>query len=223
MTTLHASERPLLRGVLHQIAFFVSLVAGVALLAAAPTPRAWVGVAVYVASLSALLGTSALYHRVTWSVPARRWMGRLDHSMINVLIAGTFTPFGLVILSGELAGILLWAMWAGALVGIVLHLVWFDAPHWLSAALYVVLGWVAVAAGPQVVERAGWAVAILLGVGGVLYSVGALVYATRRPDPLPTSFGYHEVFHALVVAGAALHFGAVALAVATLGALAHAG
>ncbi len=118
MTTLRVSKRPTFRGVLHQIAFFVSLVAGVALLAVAPTPRALVGVAVYVASLSALLGTSALYHRLTWSVPVRRWMGRLDHSMINVLIAGTFTPFGLVIVSGDLAGILLWAMWAGALLGI---------------------------------------------------------------------------------------------------------
>jgi len=216
MTTLRALERPLFRGVLHQIAFFVSLVAGVALLVAAPTPRALVGVAVYAASLSALLGTSALYHRVTWSVPARRWMGRLDHSMINVLIAGTFTPFGLVIVSGELAEILLWAMWTGALLGIALHLFWFDAPHWLSATLYVVLGWAAVAATPQVLDRAGWTVTVLLVAGGVLYTVGALVYATRRPDPVPASFGYHEVFHTLVVAGAALHFGAVALAVLPL-------
>ena len=216
MTTLRAPERPLFRGVLHQIAFFVSLVTGVALLLAAPTPRALVGVAVYAASLSALLGTSALYHRVTWSAPTRRWMGRLDHSMINVLIAGTFTPFGLVIVSGDLAGILLWAMWAGALVGIALHVLWFDAPHWLSATLYVVLGWVAVAAAPQVVAHAGWTVTVLLVVGGVLYTAGAVVYATRRPDPVPASFGYHEVFHTFVVAGAALHFGAVALAVIPL-------
>lgn len=217
MTMLRAAERPAFRGVLHQIGFFVSVVAGSALLAFAPTPRAWVGVAIYAASLSALLGTSAVYHRGTWSVPTRRWIGRLDHSMINVLIAGTFTPFGLVVVSGDLAGILLWTMWTGASVGIAVNLLWFDAPRWLSATLYVVLGWVAAAAAPQVVEHAGWTVGVLLVVGGVLYSVGALVYARRRPDPVPASFGYHEVFHTLVLAGAALHFGAVALAVARLG------
>jgi len=101
-------------------------------------------------------------------------------------------------------------------VGIALHVLWFDAPHWLSATLYVVLGWVAVAAAPQVVARAGWTVTVLLVVGGVLYTAGAVVYATRRPDPVPASFGYHEVFHTFVVAGAALHFGAVALAVIPL-------
>ena len=212
---LHASARPLFRGVLHHIAFFVSLAAGAVLLALA-SPRATLGAAVYAASLSALLGTSALYHRITWSAPTRRWMGRLDHSMINVLIAGTFTPFGLVVLSGNLAAILLPIIWTGALAGILLHLLWFDAPKWLSAALYVALGWVGIVAAPQVVERSGWTVAALLLAGGLLYSLGALVYATRRPDPAPASFGYHEVFHALVVAGAALHFSAVALAILPL-------
>jgi hemolysin III len=213
---LRASARPLFRGVLHHVAFFVSLVAGAVLLALAPTPRATLGAAIYAASLSALLGTSALYHRITWSVPTRRWMGRLDHSMINVLIAGTFTPFGLVVLSGNLATILLPVIWAGAVAGIMLHLLWFDAPKWLSATLYVVLGWVGIVAAPQVIEHSGWTVAALLLAGGLLYSLGALVYATRRPDPAPAAFGYHEVFHALVVAGAILHFSAVALAILPL-------
>src|SRR4030095_4294795 len=124
-------------GVSHQIAFFVSLIAGAVLLALAPTPPAMLGAAIYSASLSALLGTSALYHRVTWSVPTRRWIGRLDHSMINVLIAGTFTPFALVVLSGKLADVLLSAMWIGAVAGIALHLFWFDAPRWLSATVSV--------------------------------------------------------------------------------------
>lgn len=211
--TLPGSARPLFRGVLHHVAFFVSLVAGAALLVLAPTPRATLGAAIYAASLSALLGTSALYHRITWSVPTRRWMGRLDHSMINVLIAGTFTPFGLVVLSANLAEILLPIIWAGALAGIVLHLLWFDAPKWLSATHYVVLGWVGIVAAPQVVENSGWTVGALLLSGGLLYSLGALVYATRRPDPSPAAFGYHEVFHALVVAGAMLHYGAIALAI----------
>jgi hemolysin III len=205
--------RPLFRGVLHQFAFFASLISGGVLLALAPTSHALLGAAVYAASLSALLGTSALYHRVIWSAPTRRWMGRLDHSMINVLIAGTFTPFAMVAVSGELGEVLLAVVWAGALAGIALHLFWFDAPKWLSAIIYVLLGWVGVVALPELVENSGWVVVALLVAGGVFYSAGAVVYATRRPDPAPLSFGYHEVFHALVVVAAMSHYGAVALAI----------
>src|SRR5580765_2183633 len=137
-------ERPRLRGVLHQYAFYASLVSGALLVAAAPSR--WRLVAfIYGASLSALLGVSALYHRVTWSAAARRRMGRLDHSMINVLIAGTYTPFGVVAVSGTLLAII----WVGAFVNIVLHVLWFDAPKWLSAITYVALGWVGVAALPS--------------------------------------------------------------------------
>jgi hemolysin III len=205
--------KPLFRGVLHQYSFFVSLITGVVLLARADTPRAIVGVAIYVASLSALLGTSALYHRVTWSPSARRWMGRLDHSMINVLIAGTFTPIALVAVSRPLATILLIATWSGAILGIALHVFWLDAPKWLSALLYVLLGWIGVVATPQLVQNAGWMAAGLLFAGGILYSLGAVVYATRRPDPAPATFGYHEVFHVLVVVAAAAHYGAVAITI----------
>ena len=201
-------ERPRLRGVLHHYAFYASLVSGALLVAAAPSR--WTLVAfIYGASLSALLGVSALYHRVTWSVAGRRRMGRLDHSMINVLIAGTYTPFGVAAVSGTLLAII----WVGAFVNIVLHVLWLDAPKWLSAITYVALGWVGVAALPSLVVTAGWAPTALLAAGGLVYSAGAIVYAMRRPDPVPAVFGYHEVFHALVLVAAVTHYAAVALTI----------
>ncbi|HEV7734180.1 MAG TPA: hemolysin III family protein [Candidatus Binatia bacterium] len=204
--------KPKLRGVLHHYAFLVSLLTGAVLVSLVPTGHAFAA-AVYGASLSALLGVSALFHRVTWSVSARRWMARLDHAMICVLIAGTFTPFGIVALDEKLGPMLLAVIWTGATAGILLHLLWIDMPKWLSALVYVLLGWVGIAAAPQVVSHAGWTAFSLLLAGGLIYSAGALVYATRRPDPLPTVFGYHEVFHALVVVAAAAHYAAVAIAI----------
>lgn len=203
-------QRPRLRGVSHQYAFLGSLITGTLLLLTAPTGRALAAAAVYAASVSALFGTSALYHRVTWSPRAYRRMRRLDHAMIFVLIAGTFTPFGLLALSGALATAILSVVWGGAAGGILLKLVWIDAPRWLSAGVYVALGWVGVAAVPALVVRVGWIATGLLLLGGLLYSAGALVYAFRRPDPVPAVFGYHEVFHALVIAAALAQYAAVA-------------
>lgn len=209
MADLPVPLRPLLRGVLHFYAFFVSLVTGTALVVLAPDRRATVVAIVYGASLSALFGVSALYHRVTWSARARRWMGRLDHSMISVLIAGSFTPFGVLAVSGTIAMLLLALVWSGALASIVLHVLWIDAPKWLSAALYLMMGWVGVAAVPDLVAHAGWTTPALLLAGGLLYSAGAIVYALRRPNPAPGVFGYHEVFHALVIMAAGVHYAAV--------------
>jgi hemolysin III len=206
-----ARSRPRLRGVIHHYAFFCSLLAGGVLVALAPTSRAQVGAGVYAASLSALLGTSALYHRVTWSVSARRWMGRLDHSMISVLIAGTYTPFGMLALSGTRSETLLGPIWIAACAGIALHLFWYDAPKWLSALTYVAIGWLGVLAMPGLVAQLGWTPVLLLLAGGILYSGGALIYALRRPDPVPHIFGYHEVFHSLVVVAAVAHYFAVAM------------
>jgi hemolysin III len=208
---LEVRAKPRMRGVLHQYAFFVSLGTGTLLLLLAATTRASVAAAIYAASVSALFGTSALYHRVTWTPPARRRMRRLDHAMIFLLIAGTYTPVGLLVLHGTLATVVLAVVWGGALAGIVLELAWTGAPRWLGGTVYLALGWVAVAAMPQLFARLGMAGGLLIVVGGLIYSVGAAVYALRRPDPVPAVFGYHEVFHLLVIAGVAAHFLAISL------------
>ena len=203
--------RPRLRGVLHQYAFFVSLASGTLLVLLAATTRASVAAASYAASVSALFGVSALYHRVTWTTPARRRMRRLDHSMIFLLIAGTYTPVGLLVLEGTLATVVLALVWGGAVAGIVLELAWTTAPRWLGGTVYLALGWVAVVAMPQLFARLGVAGGLLIVAGGLVYSAGAAVYALRRPDPVPLVFGYHEVFHLLVIAGVAAHFLAISL------------
>jgi hemolysin III len=162
-------------------------------------------------SVAALFGTSALYHRITWSsAGARRWMRRLDHSMIFFLIAGTYTPFALLALEGTISTVILVVVWAGALGGVVLKLAWIDAPHWLIAGVYIALGWVALAAFPQLYEALGVTATGMVAAGGVLYTLGAVVYAMRRPNPVPAVFGYHEVFHLLVIAAAALQYAVVA-------------
>jgi hemolysin III len=202
--------RPRLRGVIHQWSFFVALAAGAALVALAPAGRATAASAVYAVALAGLLGTSALYHRITWRPRARAWLRRLDHSMIFVLIAGTYTPFAVLVLDGSVRDIVLAGVWIGAAAGIVFTLLWVSAPKWLAATAYVALGWFSIIAVPQITERAGgWALA-LLALGGVAYTAGAVVYALRRPDPRPAIFGYHEIFHVLVVVAAAAHFTAVA-------------
>jgi hemolysin III len=203
--------RPRLRGVFHQYAFFASLASGALLVLLAATTKASLGAAVYAASVSALFGVSALYHRRTWTTAARRRMRRLDHAMIFLLIAGTYTPVGLLVLEGPLATVVLAVVWGGAMAGIVLELVWTRAPSWLGGTVYLALGWVAVVATPQLFARLGMTGGLLIVAGGLVYSAGAAVYALRRPDPAPAVFGYHEVFHLLVIAGVTAHFLAISL------------
>ena len=203
--------RPRLRGVFHHYACFGSLAAGVLLVLAAPGALAKTATGVYALALSGVFTVSALYHRIDWRPSARRWMRRLDHAMIFVLIAGTYTPFALLVLEGPVATVVLVVVWVGALVGIVLKLAWIDSPTWLTALACVVLGWVGLATAPEIASAAGaGAVALIFG-GGLLYTVAALVYALHRPDPVPATFGYHEVFHTLVIAAALLHFASIAL------------
>jgi hemolysin III len=206
-----ALVKPKLRGVSHEWAFFLSLGFGVALIVLAKTPKATLAVAIYAVSLSALFGTSALYHRVNWTRPqVRQWMRRLDHSMIFFLIAGTYTPFALLVLEGPLADAILAVVWIGAIAGAIVEMIWIDHPKWVAAIIYLSIGWVAVAAFPELWSEMGVVGTLLVAVGGLLYTAGAVVYATQRPNPSPAIFGYHEVFHLLVIAAAVAHFSAIA-------------
>jgi hemolysin III len=205
------SRKPRLRGVSHQWAFFASLGAGLALVLAADNGRTALAMSIYAISLSAMLGTSALYHRITWSPAARQWMRRLDHTMIFVFIAGTYTPFALLVMHGTLADLVLIVVWASALGGIVFNLIWIGAPKWFTTAVYLSTGWVAIVALPQLWEEFGPVGVGLIALGGVLYSAGAVIYARRRPNPNPQVFGYHEIFHVLVIAAAAVQYAAVAI------------
>lgn len=203
--------KPRLRGVSHQWAFFVSMATGIALVLAAPAGRATLAATIYAVSVAGLFGASALYHRVPWaSDTARRWMRRIDHSMIFLVIAGTYTPFAVLALHGTLALVILVVVWSAALAGIVLNLLWIDAPKWLVASIYVALGWVGLSAFPQMLAHIGVTATLMVAVGGVLYTLGAIVYARQRPDPVPAVFGYHEIFHALVILAAAVQYAVVA-------------
>jgi len=203
--------KPRWRGVLHQYAFFASLLPVVLLVLAAPTTRASVAVAIYGTSLAALLGTSALYHRVTWSPRARLWMGKLDLAMIFLLIAGSYTPVALLALHPPMSRVVLWLIWGTAVAGIVLKLAWTHPPKWASALVYVAMGSLGAFFLPEIARSVGVAAVTLLVAGGIVYILGALVYALQRPDPLPAVFGYHEIFHALVVVAATIHYVAVAV------------
>jgi len=201
--------RPVLRGTLHGIAFVAALVVGVLLIVFAPESRV-LPAAVFAATAALMLGTSTLYHRGTWSPSARLWMRRADHAGIFLLIAGTYTPVALISLSGAWGTTVLAVVWAGALAAAISKLCWVAAPRWLSAVVGVALGWIGVVALPQLAQREGIAPVILLAAGGLAYTGGAVVYALRRPDPLPRVFGYHELFHAMTILALACQYTAIA-------------
>jgi hemolysin III len=198
--------KPKLRGVLHEVAFVVSLVTGAVLVWIAPTLGSTLIMVVYAASVSLLFGVSALFHRHTWGPVGRRRMRRADHSTIFIAIAGSYTAVAGIALSGWARTVLLCMVWGGAVVGIVLRQVWLDAPKWVIALPYVVVGWAAVVVLPQLYRALGPTGFALLLAGGLAYSAGAVVYALKRPNPVPGVFGYHEVFHACTIVGATLHF-----------------
>ncbi len=211
---LVSSDPPRLRGVLHQVAAFVWLAAGVGLFVIASGIEARIAALVYAFGVTTMFGVSALYHRVRWSPHAKYWWRRADHSAIYLAIAGTYTPIALRVLSPTAAALVLTIVWGGAVVGVTLNLSWGILPGWLQYTLYIGLGWTAVFFLPQLGATLGlgW-IALLLG-GGVLYTAGAILLALERPNPSPRWFGYHEVWHGFTIAAAAVQLIVVAAIVA---------
>ncbi|NYH80199.1 hemolysin III [Actinopolyspora biskrensis] len=211
-----ALVKPRLRGWIHAWSTLGALASGAVLIvlaAATVSGKAALGASVYVATVLGLFGVSALYHRKTWNtLGARTWMRRLDHSMIFLFIAGTYTPLAMLAMQPTTGTVVLSVVWGGALGGVVLKLSWPNSPRWVGVPVYVALGWVAVFVLPDLLSNAGVAALVLIVAGGLLYTGGAVCYAIRRPDPWPEVFGYHEFFHSAVSAAAICHHIAIWLA-----------
>lgn len=206
--------KPRLRGVLHAWSAPIAAVIGLLMLVGvAEGTEARVGAGVWATTLTALFTVSAVYHRGTWRPAVREWLQRIDHSMIFLFIAGSYTPIALLVLEGTKSAAVLAVVWGGALAGVVTRLAWHTAPRWLFVPMYIALGWVAVTVLPDLAASAPAYANWLLFIGGVIYTVGALVFATRWPDPVPDVFGYHEVFHAMTIVAALCHTVAIAAVV----------
>jgi hemolysin III len=205
-----AAPRPALRGVLHLAAALTAVAGTVLLMLFADKPTGYVGGAIFATTLILLYGTSASYHQVRWRSSWRQVVQRIDHSMIFVLIAGTYTPFCLDVSLGW--GIpLLAIVWTLAGLGVLTKVIWPAGPRWLGVSLYIALGWIAIVAATEVFDHYFGSPLALLVTGGLLYTIGGIVYALRRPDPWPRIFGYHEIFHGFVVAGSAVHYAVIAI------------
>lgn len=213
----YAAVKPKLRGWLHAGIFPVAVVAGVVLVVLAPSAEARIAGAVYAATAALLFGVSAIYHRGRWSPPVLGVLRRLDHANIFLIIAGTYTPFTILLLEGRDARILLTLVWLGALAGVAFRVFWVDAPRWLYVPIYIGLGWAALFWLPSFGSRGGAAILGLIITGGLLYSAGAVIYGLKRPNPSPRWFGFHELFHACTLAGFITHHVGVWLAVFGVG------
>ncbi|MFD5321023.1 hemolysin III family protein [Streptomyces sp. NPDC127098] len=203
--------KPHLRGWLHAGMFPAVLIAGILLTAFAGSPRARVACAIYAITACALFGISALYHRGTWGPRAEAVLRRLDHANIFLIIAGTYTPFTILLLEGARGQALLWIVWLGALAGIAFRVFWTNAPRWLYTPCYIALGWAAVFFLPDFLRAGGIAVLALVVIGGVLYSAGGVVYGLKRPNPSPRWFGFHEVFHSFTLVAFVVHYVGISL------------
>jgi hemolysin III len=205
---LDAVLTPRLRGASHLVAAMALPILGAALIAVAHDTKARVAAGVYTVGVGAMYAVSATYHRGVWTAEAKRRLRRLDHSTILVSIAATYTPLTVVGLHGAAGRPLLVAVWTLAIAGVVVRNLWLEAPRWLTVAVYLLVGWLAVVAMPAMWDQLGGRSTTLILLGGLAYSVGAVVYARKRPDPFPATFGYHEVFHAFVVVAGLLMYAA---------------
>ncbi|MDE9367207.1 hemolysin III family protein [Luteipulveratus sp. YIM 133132] len=205
--------KPHLRGWLHAGMAPLALAASIVLIVLAPTERGRIGAIVFGITAVLLFTTSAVYHRGTWSPRLQGLLKRLDHSNIFLIIAGTYTPFALTLLPQRQAVQLLAIVWTGALLGVLFRVLWVGAPRWLYTPVYVALGWVAIFYFGPLLHAGGVAVVTLIAVGGGLYTLGAVVYGTKRPNPSPRWFGFHEVFHAFTIAAFVVHYIAASLAI----------
>jgi hemolysin III len=212
LETVRDVIKPRLRGWLHAGTFPAVVAAGIVLVVLSPDTRSRVATAVFAVTASLLFGVSAVYHRGTWGPRAYAVLKRLDHANIFLIIAGTYTPFCVLLLPEGLARTMLWIVWGGAVLGVAFRVFWVGAPRWLYVPVYVALGWVAVFYTPQLLDGGGTAVFVLVVVGGALYTLGGLVYGIKRPDPSPRWFGFHEVFHALTIAAFVVHYTGVSIA-----------
>jgi hemolysin III len=205
--------KPSLRGVLHQWAAVFALGAGTALVALAPTAQAAAAAGIYAASLSLLLAVSAVYHRFQWTPRVRTWLRRADHASIFLLIGGSYTPIAMLALGGDVGRHLLILIWCGVALGVLVSMLWPGAPKWVSAALAIAVGWTIVPYVGAILRALDESQIWLIVLGGLAYTIGAVVYAAKRPNPWPRAFGYHEIFHVLTLVGAGLHLAAVLLIV----------
>jgi hemolysin III len=208
--------KPKLRGWLHAASAPLTLAAGVVLVALSPTASTRIGSAVFATSALVLFTVSGIYHRGTWSPRVGRFLRRFDHANIFLLIAGSYTPFTLLLLHGAERVVLLSVVWTGAVLGVLFRVFWNDAPRWLYTPIYIALGWAAVFYFGDFVDNASTAVIVLMAVGGVLYTLGGVVYGFKRPDPFPRWFGFHEVFHTLTIAAFVTHYVGVSIATYSL-------
>jgi hemolysin III len=209
------SVKPRLRGWLHAGTFPLAVVSGIVIVLLAPSAEAKVASAIFAVTAALLFGVSALYHRGRWSPRTFAILRRLDHANIFLIIAGTYTPFTLLLLDRPSARLLLTLVWAGALIGVAFRVLWLGAPRWLYVPVYVALGWAAAFWLPDFFSRGTPAIAVTIVAGGLLYSAGAIIYATKRPNPSPRWFGFHEVFHACTIAAFIVHYVGVSLTVYT--------
>lgn len=212
--------KPRMRGWLHAGAVPAAVVAGLVLILLAPAELRWAAI-IYVVSTVALFGISATYHRGTWGPRTHGVLKRMDHATIFIFIAGTYTPIALTVVGGTAGTVLLWIVWLAALAGVIFRVFWVGAPRWLIVPVYISMGWAAVFFIPEILSNGGMAIFLLIAVGGLCYSVGAVIYGLKRPDPSPNWFGFHEIFHSFTLGGYVSHYVGICLAIFGVGVIAH--